>query len=201
MSKKIKEERDENAWVEEAVFKSFNDKGLGEVVKIKQEPMWWKNELEVEEAIEVRPQMERRQSRSLRNSVINGDADEDGNEIRIDLIGCCEPTCKLDVNQIGEVKTVDCYGVAASHRANVRADRCDRWHQIGNSCNVAGRVEIPLTSVGRRYTVDENGVAIRESRLGEELIRCEGNVCIGPREAQRDVFCLTRWQTPRVKVV
>lgn len=88
MSKKIKEERDENAWVEEAVFKSFNDKGLGEVVKIKQEPMWWKNELEVEEAIEVRPQMERRQSRSLRNSVINGDADEDGNEIRIDLIGC-----------------------------------------------------------------------------------------------------------------
>ena len=91
VSKKVKEE--DEAWVEEAVFQSFTDKGLGEVckkLKIKEEfctenqrrnsNCWWETGRndddkpgyeDGEEAIEVVPKV----SRSVRNSVAN-DEDE-----------------------------------------------------------------------------------------------------------------------------
>ena len=69
VSKKIKEE--DEAWVEEAVFTSFTDKGLGEVCKsLKQDhDAWWS----LQEAIEVKPEMQRR---SLRNSAVADDGDK-----------------------------------------------------------------------------------------------------------------------------
>ena len=81
VSKKVKEE--DEAWVEEAVFQSFTDKGLGEVcksLKIKEEcedlitdSNLWESRMrksgyeEEEEAIEVTPIVSR--SVSVRNSL------------------------------------------------------------------------------------------------------------------------------------
>jgi hypothetical protein len=88
VSKKVKEE-DEAAWVEEAVFTSFNDKGLGEVCKNLEEDsesetsISWRAESRLKsdynhgDAVEVKPTVER-ETRSLRNSAANDD--DDGNK-------------------------------------------------------------------------------------------------------------------------
>ena len=76
VSKKVKEE--DEAWVEEAVFTSFNDKGLNEVCKNLKETSVFVEENQ-DQPIEVKPQLHRVESRSLRNSVAI-EQDEDGND-------------------------------------------------------------------------------------------------------------------------
>ena len=78
MSKKVKKE--DESWVEEAVFTSFADKGLNEVCKsLKHEPpkIWNSEEVLMsstdlldEPPIEVRPQLLRLESRSQRSSLM-----------------------------------------------------------------------------------------------------------------------------------
>ena len=80
VSKKVEKDEDhETSWVEEAVFKSFHDKGIGEVCfksLIEEKEFGYEQELGLEKAIEVKPDWQK--SRSLRNSAVIDDEDDEG---------------------------------------------------------------------------------------------------------------------------
>jgi len=104
VSKKVKEE--DEAWVEEAVFQSITDKGLGEVcksLKIKEEIQqseWWPDKPgyeEGEEAIEVVPKV----SRSVRNSLA-ADDDSEGALRNFNFFTMSQPRKKASNYQISK---------------------------------------------------------------------------------------------------